>query len=95
MCTSRGSRINISESINNLAYVFTVQLIDIWWGGTCETYLTSVKTLQNNFVRITLFKNKLYTAFPHYKLLNILPLRHFIFIFKVLKLFYLLTHTIV
>ena len=42
------------------------------------------------FVRIILHKNKLESAFPLYKQLQILPVRY-LFVFKTLKLFYILS----
>lgn len=57
------------------------------WGGCYNTTIKPLCIQQNCFIRLIMKKCKRETAFPLFKSLGILPLKH-LFIFKVLRLFF-------
>lgn len=58
------------------------------WGGAYSYLINRLRTTQNHFIRIILSKNIRDSSFPLFKQLKILPIEH-LFVFKVLKLFFL------
>jgi len=58
------------------------------WGGTYKTNIHSLVVLQNLFIKMILKKSIREPSHPCFLRLNILPLRS-LFLFKVLKIFYL------
>lgn len=60
------------------------------WGGTYETNMKPIIIMQKKFIRIIKHKNKTEASFPLFVNLRILPI-NYMFVFKVLKLFYILS----
>lgn len=57
-------------------------------GGTFKYLIEKIRVVQNHFLRIILSKQKRESSFPLFSELKILPIQH-MYIFKVLRLFYL------
>jgi hypothetical protein len=58
------------------------------WGGTFKNFITKIRTVQNHYIRIILYKNRRESSFQLFKQLNILPLQN-LYIFKVLQIFFI------
>lgn len=58
------------------------------WGGTFQNLTQKIRIVQNHFIRIILFKNKMESSFPLYTSLKVLPIQH-LFVFKVLQIFFI------
>lgn len=59
-----------------------------FWGGASNNVLQPLEIMQKHFVRIITFKCKHEPSLPLFRQLKVLPLKY-LFIFKVLKLFYM------
>lgn len=57
------------------------------WGGTYQSRLKPLFTLEKYFIRIINKKSKREASYPIYKSMNLLPLRSF-YLFRVLRVFY-------
>ncbi|XP_039299150.1 uncharacterized protein LOC120354991 [Nilaparvata lugens] len=62
----------------------------ICWGGTFKTFINRLRISQNHIIRLILHKRKRESSFPLYCNLKIMPIQN-LYIFKVLKMFYLIS----
>lgn len=57
------------------------------WGGSFKNQIDKIRKIQNQFIRLILYKNRRESSFPLFKQLQILPVQHQ-FVFKVLRDFF-------
>lgn len=62
----------------------------VCWGGTFRTLINRLRVTQNFYMRVILKKTKRESSFPLFRRLKVLPIQN-LFIFKVLKLFYIVS----